>query len=142
MGTMSKGRSSEESRWKVRPAAATKNIREKLKFAGFDTTYQFTAGPRALDHQSITEGEEMNATENKVKLSDIEFAQLGGGHLAYIREIEPEQASILLGELPGPPGAPLFCLYAADGTPMAISISKQAAMANALANQLLPMLVH
>jgi hypothetical protein len=36
----------------------------------------------------------------------------------------------------------LFCLYAADGTPMAISVSKQAAMANALANQLMPMLVH
>jgi hypothetical protein len=84
----------------------------------------------------------MNVTSDKMKLSDIEFAQLGGGHLAYIREIDAEQASILLGELPGPPGSPLFCLYAADGTPMAISVSKQAAMANALANQLLPMLVH
>jgi hypothetical protein len=83
----------------------------------------------------------MNATTNKM-LSDTEFAQLGGGHLAYIREIDPQQASVLLGELPGPPGAPLFCLYAADGTPMAISISKQAAMANALANQLMPMPVH
>jgi len=47
-----------------------------------------------------------------------------------------------LGELPGPAGTPLFCLYAADGTPMAISVSKQAAMANALANQLMPMSVH
>lgn len=84
----------------------------------------------------------MNATANRIKLSDSEFAQLGGGHLAYIREIDPDQASILLGELPGPPGVPLYCLYAADGTPMAISVSKQAAMANALANQLLPMLVH
>lgn len=84
----------------------------------------------------------MNVTANKTFLSDIEFAQLGGGHLAYIREIDPQQASILLGELPGPPGAPLFCLYAADGTPMAISVSKQAAMANAIANELMPMPVH
>jgi hypothetical protein len=84
----------------------------------------------------------MNVTATKTMLSDMEFAQLGGGHLAYIREIDPQQASILLGELPGPPGAPLFCLYAADGTPMAISVSKQAAMANALANQLMPMPVH
>jgi|RhiMetdeSRZDD1v2_1073273.scaffolds.fasta_scaffold58717_6 hypothetical protein len=84
----------------------------------------------------------MDVTATKTILSDIEFAQLGGGHLAYIREIDPHQASILIGELPGPPGTPLFCLYAADGTPMAISVSKQAAMANALANQLMPMLVH
>jgi hypothetical protein len=84
----------------------------------------------------------MNVTSTKLKLTDTEFAQLGDGHLAYIREIDAEQASILLGELPGPPGSPLFCLYAADGTPMAISVSKQAAMANAIANQLLPMLVH
>ena len=84
----------------------------------------------------------MNVTATKTILSDIEFAQLGGGHLAYIREIDAEQASILLGELPGPPGTPLFCLYAADGTPMAISVSKQAAMANALANELMPMPVH
>ena len=84
----------------------------------------------------------MNLTATKTLLSDIEFAQVGGGHLAYIREIDPQQASILLGELPGPPGSPLFCLYAADGTPMAISVSKQAAMANAIANQLMPMPVH
>jgi hypothetical protein len=85
----------------------------------------------------------MNATENRLKLSDIEFARLGGGHLAYIREIDREQASVLLGEVPaGPASGPLFCLYAADGTPMAISVSKQAALANALANELLPMPVH
>jgi hypothetical protein len=84
----------------------------------------------------------MNMTATKTILSDIEFAQLGGGHLAYIREIDRDQASILLGEVPGPPGSPLFCLYAADGTPMAISVSKQAAMANALANELMPMPVH
>ena len=83
----------------------------------------------------------MNATA-RMKLSDAEFARLGGGHLAYIREIDAEQAMILLGETPGPPGAPLYCLYAADGTPMAISVSKQAAFANAIANELLPMPVH
>jgi hypothetical protein len=85
----------------------------------------------------------MNATENRIRLSDIEFARLGGGHLAYIREIDPQQASILLGEdAVGPVNGPLFCLYGADGTPMAISVSKQAALANALANELLPMPVH
>jgi hypothetical protein len=85
----------------------------------------------------------MNATQNRVRLSDIEFARLGGGHLAYIREIDPERASVLLGETPaGTTGGPLFCLYGADGTPIAISVSKQAAMASAIANELLPMTVH
>ncbi|HEY7748178.1 MAG TPA: DUF1150 family protein [Aestuariivirgaceae bacterium] len=85
----------------------------------------------------------MNAMANKIKMSDSEFARLGGGHLAYIREIDLEQASILLGERPVvPAGGLLFCLYAADGTPMAISLSKQAAFANAIANELLPMPVH
>jgi hypothetical protein len=84
----------------------------------------------------------MNETAHKMRLSDSDFAQLGGGHLAYIREIDAEQATVLLGEPAAPPGVPLYCLYAADGTPMAISVSKQAALANALANQLLPMPVH
>ena len=83
----------------------------------------------------------MNAT-SRMRLSDAEFARLGGGHLAYIREIDAEQATILLGETPGQVGAPLYCLYAADGTPMAISANKQAALANAIANELLPMPVH
>jgi hypothetical protein len=84
----------------------------------------------------------MNATQNRLRLSDIEFARLGGGHLAYIREIDAEKASVLLGETPAGATGQLFCLYGADGTPIAISVSKQAAMANAIANELLPMTVH
>jgi hypothetical protein len=84
----------------------------------------------------------MDETVHRTRLSDADFAQLGGGHLAYIREIDAEQATILLGEPAAPAGGSLYCLYAADGTPMAISASKQAALANALANQLLPMPVH
>ena len=57
----------------------------------------------------------MNATQNRLRLSDIEFARLGGGHLAYIREIDAEKASVLLGETPAGATGPLFCLYGADG---------------------------
>ncbi len=86
----------------------------------------------------------MNTTENntKIKLSDFEFAKLGGGQVAYIREIGHEKAAVLLGEVSVPTGTKLFCLYAADGTPMAISGSREAAVANAFQHELEPVTVH
>lgn len=84
----------------------------------------------------------MNTTETKLKLSDFEFARLGGGQVAYIREINHEKAAVLLGEASMPSGTRLFCLYAADGTPMAISGSREAAVANAFQHELEPVTVH
>lgn len=85
----------------------------------------------------------MDAAESKLKLSDVDFARLGGGRMAYIREIGPDRASILLGEgAVIPRGSKLFCLYGADGTPVAISASEEAAIANAFEQELLPMPVH
>jgi hypothetical protein len=83
--------------------------------------------------------------ENEARrvISRSDLAGLGDGHVAYIREIGPEQALELLGdqaELPS--GSKLFCLYMADGTPFAISASFEAAMANAFEHDLLPMSVH
>ena len=78
-----------------------------------------------------------------MKLSDVEFARLGGGRMAYIREIGMDKASLLLGDgSMVPKGGKLFCLYGADGTPMAISGSQEAAIANAFEHELLPMPVH
>jgi len=54
----------------------------------------------------------MNATHNRLRLSDIEFARLGGGHLAYIREIDAEKASVLLGETPAELPARSFAFMA------------------------------
>jgi len=86
---------------------------------------------------------ELNAAGNKLKLSDAEFARLGGGHMAYIREIEKDKASALMGNDGSVPQADkLYCLYGADGTPMAISGSEEAAIANAFEHELLPMTVH
>jgi hypothetical protein len=87
---------------------------------------------------------QVNTTENnqKIRLSDFEFARLGGGQVAYIREINHERAAVLLGEAAVPSGMKLFCLYAADGTPMAISGSHEAAVANAFQHELEPVTVH
>ena len=82
-----------------------------------------------------------NQSRRAISRSDL--AELGDGHVAYIREIDPEKASALLGsQVELPSGAKLFCLYMADGTPFAISASFEAAMANAFEHDLLPMSVH
>jgi hypothetical protein len=82
-----------------------------------------------------------NQSRRVISRSDL--AGLGEGHVAYIREIAPEQASALLGnQVELPSGSKLFCLYMADGTPFAISASFEAAIANAFEHDLLPMSVH
>lgn len=87
----------------------------------------------------------MNAKETRKvpDLSPAELAQLGGGALAYIREIEGKEAIRLIGgQAAVPPDAKLFCLYAADGTPVSISGSREAAIGSAFEHELLPMSVH
>lgn len=79
----------------------------------------------------------------RLKFSDLEFANLGGGAVGYIREIDSEQAGVLLGSASVlPQGARLFCLYNADGTPVSISGSREAALATAMSQDLHPMAVH
>ena len=84
-----------------------------------------------------------HGTEKKSTMSQAELARLGGTELAYIREIAAEAAAALLGDTVEIPNAQqLFCLYLADGTPIAISGSREAAMANAFEHDLMPMSVH
>jgi hypothetical protein len=87
----------------------------------------------------------MNAVDSKkmLELSPQDLAQLGGGAVAYIREIESKEATRLLGNAPTlPPDGKLFCLYNADGSPVSISGSREAAVGSAFEHELLPMSVH
>ncbi len=85
----------------------------------------------------------MHGADRKLTMSQSELARLGGTELAYIREIAAEAAAALLGGSVEIPNAQqLFCLYLADGTPVAISGSREAAMANAFEHDLMPMSVH
>lgn len=85
----------------------------------------------------------MNTNDSTVRISEEELAKMGGGAVAYIREIAEGDAAKLLGSRPLlPSGTKLFCLYNADGTPISISGSHEAAMGSALENELLPMSVH
>ncbi|MBI2717937.1 MAG: DUF1150 domain-containing protein [Rhizobiales bacterium] len=87
----------------------------------------------------------MNAENVKktLEISQQDFARLGGGALAYIREIETDEAVRLLGSPPAmAPNTKLFCLYNADGSPVSISGSREAAIGSAFEHELLPMSVH
>ncbi len=82
-------------------------------------------------------------TEKKFSIATEDLAVLGNGALGYIREIEPGHAAKLLGPQINVPGdIRLYCLYGADGTPMSISASFEAAFAAAREHELTPVTVH
>ena len=89
----------------------------------------------------------MNINEDNAKktfeLTPEDLATLGGGALGYIREIEVREARRLLGgQATVAPNSKLFCLYGADGTPVSISGSREAAVGSAFEHELMPMSVH
>jgi hypothetical protein len=76
-------------------------------------------------------------------MSADEFAHLGGGSIAYLRPIRSEDIGDLFPDAPDiQPGLQLFALLAADGTPILLTDSKDAALANALENELQTVSVH
>ncbi len=85
-------------------------------------------------------------TDKMKKIQDIseqDLAHLGGGALAYIREIEGQEASRLLGKKTVlAANAKMFCLYNADGSPISISGTREAAIGSAFEHELMQMSVH
>lgn len=82
----------------------------------------------------------MNTAE---KLSTQQLQVLGGGVLGYVREIAAQDAKAMLGQgMMIPPQAKLYCLYNADGTPVSISGSREAAIGSAFEHDLMPASVH
>jgi hypothetical protein len=82
-------------------------------------------------------------SKKTVELTAQDLALLGEGALGYIREIELQEARRLLGsQADVAPHARLYCLYGADGTPVSISGSKEAALGSAVEHELMPMSVH
>ena len=84
-----------------------------------------------------------NDVKKTLELTPEDLALLGGGALGYIREIELDEAKKLLGgQAKVSPNSKLFCLYGADGTPVSISGSREAAVGSAFEHELMPMSVH
>ncbi|MGH7093942.1 MAG: DUF1150 family protein [Stellaceae bacterium] len=71
------------------------------------------------------------------------LAQLGGGQLAYVKPIRSEDVAGLFPQAPKmQPGIKLFSLHAADGTPIMLTDSREAALANAWSQELEAVSVH
>ena len=70
-------------------------------------------------------------------MSMSDFAKLGGGKIAYIKVMTPDEAKEMFPAVEGiPAGINLFALHAADGTPIALTDSRQAAVGHAMGDEL------
>jgi len=87
---------------------------------------------------------ELSRTEtNEMEMSPEALAQLGDGEIAYVKTIRSEDVHTLFPQVPEiEPGLQLFALHAADGTPIMLTDSREAAIANAASQQLEMVSVH
>jgi len=87
---------------------------------------------------------EMSRTEmTQIDISPEALAHLGDGQIAYVKTIRSEDVHALFPQVPEiQPGLKLFALHAADGTPIMLTDSREAAVANAVSQQLETVSVH
>ena len=84
-----------------------------------------------------------NANERIAGLTPQEFAHLGDGAIAYVKTIRSEDAQRLFPQAPAiRPGLQLFALLGADGSPIMLTDSKDAAIANAWEHELETVSLH
>jgi hypothetical protein len=85
------------------------------------------------------------ATEINLEFSQEALAQLGDGHIAYVKAVRFEDFRKMFPQADVPqldPGQILFALHAADGTPIMLTDSREAAVANAWSQELETVSVH
>ncbi|MGH6790050.1 MAG: DUF1150 family protein [Pseudolabrys sp.] len=71
------------------------------------------------------------------------LAHLGDGRLAYVKAIKSEDVAGLFPQAPQiAPGIKLFVLHAADGTPIMLTDTREAAIAKAWSQELEAVRVH
>lgn len=76
-------------------------------------------------------------------MSPETFAALGENRLGYIRAIRSEEVAFLCADAPLlPPGYRVFVLHAADGTPILLADSREAALADAASQEIQTVSVH
>ena len=76
-------------------------------------------------------------------MPEANFADLGGGKIAYVRSLKSEEAKSLFPGLP--PVAPdlkLWALLGADGTPIMLADTREAVVMNAHENDLEMVSIH
>lgn len=84
-----------------------------------------------------------NDTAVNPAITQEALAHLGDGEIAYVKSIRSEDVRTLFPQAPQiAAGLELFVLHAADGTPMMLTDTREAALANALSHELQPVSVH
>jgi hypothetical protein len=80
---------------------------------------------------------------NDTMISPEGLALLGGGKIAYVKSIRSEDVPTLFPQAPQiAPGLELFALHAADGTPIMLTDTREAAVANAWSQELETVSLH
>ena len=87
---------------------------------------------------------QMNRTSQEIDaISPEALAHMGDGEIAYVKTIRSEDVPALFPQAPEiAPGLKLFALHAADGTPIMLTDSREAAIANAWSQELEMVSVH
>jgi len=84
---------------------------------------------------------ELNAAHPAITQEAL--AHLGDGRLAYVKEVRSEDIADLFPQAPEiEPGVTLFALHGADGTPIMLTDTREAALANAWSQELEAMSLH
>lgn len=79
----------------------------------------------------------------KAQMSAEDFTVLGAGSLAYVKPARSEEVAFMCPDAPMlAPGQDVFVLYAADGTPILVTDTRDAALANAASEQLEAVSLH
>ena len=91
----------------------------------------------------MNEKEEKEDRQTPAPMTRSEFAQLGDGEVAYIKQLDSDAAERLFPALhDAPKGIDFFAVLGADGTPLALTDRRNAAIATAIENDLMPVSVH
>jgi hypothetical protein len=102
--------------------------------------------PKGLDALVRKESSAMTNNEvatRELNISPETLASLGGGRIAYVRTIRSEDVQKQFPQAPAlEPGSLLYALHAADGTPIMLTDSREAAIANAWSQELEAVSVH
>jgi hypothetical protein len=84
-----------------------------------------------------------NSVPPQAHISVEALEHLGDGRIAYVKAIRSEDVATLFPQAPQiAPGLRLFALHAADGTPIMVTDSREAALANAWSHELEAVSVH
>src|SRR5258705_8728872 len=99
---------------------------------------------RGLDSQLRKESRAMNDKHMYTTMISPEaFASLGDGRIAYVKTVKSEDVQKQFPQVPElAPGTLLYALHAADGTPIMLTDSREAAIANAWSQELETVSVH